>query len=1242
MDPISTTARNLLVVKYCQIASYTALAYDIFITFPQELERIWKRKISGVSVLYLINRYGNLLEFIVVLVVDKLCTTPTGRGKPSELIMILRTYALYNRSLWILIFLLLLLSCQISIAAWTVSASSSLDLPPPLIGDHACLWIMYLVLDVCIFILTLWRTRIYLRSASRSRVITTFMRDGILFFFVITVIHLVNLITFYGDPTDVIQAAGVSFSQHLSSAMISRLVLNLRSGATTPVVMKGPAVRPGGGSRFAWSTSKMTMTMVMAPGELGEEIQVRAAAPMRIRGPQNAMPASYTYFHALCHTILLRMPSCRFESFTIELAPGRKLNEIELDVLEVDEVLKLLQSDWNGLSQEEVDRRLQVFGPNKLEDEHQNLFIHFIGFLWNPLAWTMETFSGITLLLLLTSVICFFNERRAVTGLKALEDSLEIPKVRVRRDGLWKEIVSSHLVPGDLVSFKVDDIVPADCIVVEATNLSVDQAVVTGEPLPQNKEVGDQCICGSTCRNGEAEAVVLSTGSNTFFGHAASLVGEDDTANGIRKIIAQISSLCLLIIGVFVVAEIFVLYAGFHFTYRRGLSSILVLLIGGIPITIPNILSVTLAAGINTLAQCKAIVTRLATFEELAGVSILCFDKTGTLTTNVPTVDRGGMKTYSRFSGEEVVQLAAYASQTENPGAKDAAVLRALEDEKAREGVEILEFRPFNPVDGRTEVTYREKATGRIKRVTKGMTGIIVELCTRNRTEAFENQLEVDVEEAAMRGMSVVAVAYENVPGDDFKADGEGFEFVGFLPIFDPPSQDAKQVIEEARLLGLKVKMLTDGQLSVAKELGRRIGLGDHMYAAKVLREGHPNIDEMISHADGLAGLYPEHRGEVMMRLQAMGYSCAMVGREGSSAAALSSASVGIAVDGATDEVRAAADVILTKPGLSTAIQIVRQSRITIHRMKSCSVYVCAVTILMVVSFAVLAFTYKFDFPPFMTLVIALLNCGTTMTLPLDRALPSHKPDAWDCAEIFSFAIAYGFYLTASTVALVVVIIETSFFQSMFGVQLSSPRPVDPNDPQLHMIAFLQVAILSQALIFITRSHGCFFMERPSFALLGVFVVAQVASSIIAAYGDWGFTQIHHISGGWIGIIWVWNVVWLIPLDGIKFAMKATVVKRLRERRLRKTHEKVEARATGVPVTGTQSRAASIYESFYSNHTNVLKKAVRKVGFKGKFKADREDLRRFTCIQVHRSSQMLARHSNWQPGAAGDPAASAV
>ncbi len=247
---------------------------------------------------------------------------------------------------------------------------------------------------------------------------------------------------------------------------------------------------------------------------------------------------------------------------------------------------------------------------------------------------------------------------------------------------------------------------------------------------------------GSTCKQGEAEGVVISTGRNTFFGRAASLVGQDDDTTGhLQKILAQIGSFCLVTIGIFVIAEILVLYAGFKYQYRQGLDNILVLLIGGIPIAMPTVLSVTLAVGAQQLAKYKAIVTRITAIEELAGVTILCSDKTGTLTTNKLTIDRKTIKTYGPFSEDDVILLSAYASRTENQDAIDASVVAAVGDpSRARAGIKLLDFKPFNPVDKRTEITYREEATGKLKRVTKGMTGIVIELCTRNKTDEVEGR----------------------------------------------------------------------------------------------------------------------------------------------------------------------------------------------------------------------------------------------------------------------------------------------------------------------------------------------------------------------------------------------------------------------------------------------------------------------------------------------------------------------
>ncbi|KXN87326.1 ATPase 6, plasma membrane-type [Leucoagaricus sp. SymC.cos] len=927
--------------------------------------------------------------------------------------------------------------------------------------------------------------------------------------------------------------------------------------------------------------------------------------------------------------------------------------KVDLETIVIEDVFKLLQCDENGLTPGEAQRRIELFGPNKLEQEEQNAILQFLSFMWNPLSWVMEAaalvaialsngehrapdwqdFVGIVFLLFVNSSIGFYEERNAGNAVKALMDSLA-PKAKVKRDGQWSEIESADLVPGDMISFKIGDIVPADCRLTEAVNVSIDQAALTGESLPQSKKLGDQCFSGSTCKQGEAEGVVIATGPNTFFGRAASLVGQDDDTTGhLQKILAQIGSFCLVTIGIFVLAEIFVLYAGFRYRYRRGLDNILVLLIGGIPIAMPTVLSVTLAVGAQQLAKYKAIVTRITAIEELAGVTILCSDKTGTLTTNKLTIDRNTIRTYGPFSADDVVLLAAYASRTENQDAIDASVVAAVGDtSRARAGIKLLDFKPFNPVDKRTEITYLEESTGKLKRVTKGMTGIIIDLCTRNKTEEIENRLEADVEEYASRGLRALAVAYEELEGTDAEAEGNGFELIGLLAIFDPPRADTKQTIDDALALGVKVKMVTGDQLAIAKETGRRLGLGDHMYPAKVLKDGptpggkHASLDDMIMDADGFAGVFPEHKYEIVKRLQGLGHLCAMTGDGANDAPALSRANVGIAVEGATDAARGAADIVLTEPGLSTIVHAIRQSRIIFQRMRNYSIYACAVTIRIVVCFAILAFAYKFDFPPFMILIIALLNDGTIMTLSLDRVLPSMHPDSWDLVEIFSFAVAYGLYLTASTVALVCIIMETTFFQDKFGVRFSNNAyiPVDANDRQIHMIIYLQVAIISQALIFVTRSHGFFFMERPSVALMCAFAVAQLVSSIIAAYGDWGFTQIEGISGGWIGIVWVWNIVWFVPLDWIKFAMKATVIKSLRKRRESKMAH--EAATTGVPITRTTSRATSIHGSLYSHRTSLFKRAARRVGLGGKVSVKPEELQRFGSIQAQRTGATLARN----------------
>ncbi|OAV99423.1 H+-transporting ATPase [Puccinia triticina 1-1 BBBD Race 1] len=913
--------------------------------------------------------------------------------------------------------------------------------------------------------------------------------------------------------------------------------------------------------------------------------------------------------------------------------------KVDLEQVELEDVWQLLQTSENGLDAAEVERRRAIFGPNRLEEKSVNPFLQFLSFMWNPLSWVMEgaavvsialsngenrppdwqDFVGIMALLLINSGIGYYEERSAGNAVKALMDSLA-PKAKARRNGSWSEIDSADLVPGDIVAFKIGDVVPGDCRLYDAINVSIDQAALTGESLPISKSVGDQCFSGSICKQGEAEGIVSATGANTFFGRAATLVGaENDSTGHMQAVLAKIGGFCLVSIGIAIALELIVLYGAFRYSYRRGLDNILVLLIGGIPIAMPTVLSVTLAVGAQQLAKYKAIVTRITAIEELAGVTILCSDKTGTLTTNKLTIDKSTIKTYSDVGPEDVCILASYASRVENQDAIDGCVVGTVGADVARRGIRLVDFKPFDPVSKRTEITYIDVVTGEMRRVSKGMTGKIMDLCTYNKTEEIERQLEADVEEFARRGLRALAVAYEDVPSGDADGPGSGFQLIGLLSIFDPPRDDTKQTIDDAVSLGLKVKMVTGDQLAIAKETGRRLGLGDNMFASKVLKEGPPpgskfsSVDNMILDADGFAGVYPEHKYEIVKKLQSLGHMVAMTGDGANDAPALARANVGIAVEGATDAARGAADIVLTEPGLSTIVHAIRQSRIVFQRMRNYSIYACAVTIRIVVGFAIMAFAFQFDFPPFMVLVIAILNDGTVMTISLDRVLPNNEPDHWDLAEIFTYAVAYGLHLALSTILLFVVIVNTTFFEDNFGL---SPLK-DANDPQLHMVIYLQVAIISQALIFVTRSHSWFFMERPSLALLGAFCIAQTVASLLAVFGTMEFSAVQAIPVTWVAVAWVWNLIWFLPMDLIKFATRA-VLKKYRSRQVK-------------PVVAdlTPTARQSTTESLYNNRMSFIQRAEKsqslRRSFHGQVRTNERDLRRFSSAQVVSTGAALKR-----------------
>ncbi|KAL9462994.1 hypothetical protein AB3S75_000909 [Citrus x aurantiifolia] len=778
--------------------------------------------------------------------------------------------------------------------------------------------------------------------------------------------------------------------------------------------------------------------------------------------------------------------------------------------------------------------------------------------MWNPLSWVMEIaaimaialangggkppdwqdFVGIVVLLLINSTISFIEENNAGNAAAALMAGLA-PKTKVLRDGAWREQEASILVPGDVISIKLGDIIPADARLLDGDPLKIDQSALTGESLPVTKMSGDEVFSGSTCKQGEIEAVVIATGVHTFFGKAAHLVDSTNQEGHFQKVLTAIGNFCICSIAIGMVIEIIVMYPIQHRAYRNGIDNLLVLLIGGIPIAMPTVLSVTMAIGSHRLSQQGAITKRMTAIEEMAGMDVLCSDKTGTLTLNKLTVDKNLVEVFVKDMDKDTVILyGARASRVENQDAIDACIVGMLGDAKeARAGITELHFLPFNPVEKRTAITYID-SDGSWHRISKGAPEQIIELC--NLREDVRNKAHTIIDKFADRGLRSLAVAEQSVPEKTKESPGGPWQFVGLLPLFDPPRHDSAETIRRALNLGVNVKMITGDQLAIAKETGRRLGMGTNMYPSSALLGQIKDenisalpVDELIEKADGFAGVFPEHKYEIVRKLQERKHICGMTGDGVNDAPALKKADIGIAVADATDAARGASDIVLTEPGLSVIVSAVLTSRAIFQRMKNYTIYAVSITIRIVLGFLLIALIWKFDFSPFMVLIIAILNDGTIMTISKDRVKPSPVPDTWKLKEIFATGIVLGTYLAVMTVLFFWAIHSSTFFSEKFGVRSISDSP-----HELTAAVYLQVSIVSQALIFVTRSRSWSFLERPGLLLIAAFIIAQLVATLIAVYANFGFARIHGIGWGWAGVIWLYSIVFYIPLDVLKFIVR--------------------------------------------------------------------------------------------------------
>jgi H+-transporting ATPase len=755
----------------------------------------------------------------------------------------------------------------------------------------------------------------------------------------------------------------------------------------------------------------------------------------------------------------------------------------------VKDLLQELASTENGLSASEAKERLDKNGYNEVPKKKVNPILKFLKYFWGPIPWMIEVAAVlsayihhwedvwiITALLLLNAVVGFWQEKKADNAIELLKQKLAL-KARVRRDNNWQMVPARELVPGDIIRIRLGDIVPADAKLVKGDYLQVDESALTGESLPAEKMITDVAYAGSIVRQGEMDALVAATGANSYFGKTTKLVEEAQQHSHFQRAVIKIGDF-LILLAVSLVAVVFIVALYRHQSILETLQFALVLIVAAIPVALPAVLTVTMAVGATALAKKEAIVSKLVAIEEMAGMDVLCSDKTGTITKNELTVAE--VNSFPGFAEHDVLVIGSLASRKEDQDPIDNAVISRAETTTgaaARLGsFNVTTFHSFDPVAKRTEATVGDLQGNEFK-VSKGAPQIIMSLVANN--ESIEATVEHQVNSLAAKGYRGLGVARTDSKGD--------WQFVGLIALYDPPREDSAATIRTAQSMGVHVKMVTGDHLAIGKEIATEMKLGNNIVQASAfLNKSDREAERAVENADGFAQVFPEHKYHIVELLQHKGHIVGMTGDGVNDAPALKEADCGIAVAGATDAAKSAADIVLTRPGLSVIIDAIKESRKIFQRMDNYSIYRIAETIrvLFFITLSIIVFGF-YPVTALMIVLLALLNDAPIMTIAYDNVRYSNDPEKWNMRRTLGIATFLG-----------LIGVVSSFTILYIGQQVFLLTPA-----VLQSFIYLKLSVAGHLTVFVARTKRSFWTIKPSIQLFTAVVVTQTIATIITVYG---------------------------------------------------------------------------------------------------------------------------------------------
>ncbi|MGE5129064.1 MAG: magnesium-translocating P-type ATPase [Sphingomonadaceae bacterium] len=779
------------------------------------------------------------------------------------------------------------------------------------------------------------------------------------------------------------------------------------------------------------------------------------------------------------------------------------------------ELLARLGSGARGLSVREAAARLARHGPNVLREERALSVLRVLSAQFrSPLVLILVFAAAISLGLrdwLEASIILAIVAGSA--GLGAWQEyraSAAVQRLRARialatsclRDGAAASVPAARLVPGDVVQLAAGSLVPADGVLIEAKDFFVNQALLTGESLPVEKQPGvsaagaslverGNCVfMGTSVRSGTAKALIVRTGRATEIGAIAESlerrVPETDFERGLR----QFGYLLTRVAAALVIA-VFAVHVFFHRPTLESLLFAIALAVGISPELLPAILSVTLARGARAMARRGVIVRRLNAIENLGSMDVLCTDKTGTLTEGVVRVERACDA--SGTARPEVLRDAYLNAlyQTGLPNPLDEAIVAAARAAALDAGAaKKLDEIPYDFVRKRLSVVVDDPASGGAPRlIAKGAVEQVLEVCT-GLSEEERAAIDARFRAWSAEGYRVIAVATRDMPRKDVyrREDETDLRLAGFLLCLDPPQAQAPRVLADFARLGVEVKIITGDNRHIAAHVADAVGLkGAALITGGELDAMHDEaLWNAAAHTDVFAEVDPNQKERIISALRRTGRVVGYLGDGINDAPALHTADVGISVDRAADVAKESADIVLLKHNLAVLHDGVLQGRRTFANTIK---YVFATTS---ANFGnMLSMAAASLFLPFLPLLASQILLNNFLSdVPslfiagdrVDRAW-LRKPYRWSIASIRRFMVVFG-------------LLSTVFDFVTFAVLLY----VAERDPELFRTGWFVESLLSElAVLLVIRTALPFWRSAPS-ALLGGSTLAVALAALALPY----------------------------------------------------------------------------------------------------------------------------------------------